>query len=62
MLGENEFGIVVENTEEGIESGLREMLSDSNNLEYYKQKAFERGFYFSTEKTVKEVEKMLKSL
>lgn len=63
LLGENnEFGIVVENSEEGIYYGIKEMLKDKTKLEAYKEKAKERGTFFSKEKTVLEVEKMFQEL
>ena len=63
LLGEqNEYGIVVENSEEGIYAGMRRMLTEPETLAHYRKKAVERGAYFSKEKTVKAVEEMLDSL
>lgn len=63
LLGEhNEYGIVVENSEEGIYEGMKKMLSDSALLADYKKKAKERGSFFSREQTVKAVEEMLDRL
>lgn len=63
LLGENnEYGIVVENSEDGIYKGMKKMLSEPETLAYYKEKAAERGHYFSKEKTVKAVEDMLDEL
>lgn len=63
LLGENdEFGIVVENSEEGIYQGVKRMLSDPELLSYYKQQAKLRGSFFSRTETVRAVEKMLDSL
>ena len=60
LLGyNNEYGLVVENSEEGIYKGLKELLEDKELLEYYNKKAAERGSFFSKEKTVAAVEKML---
>lgn len=60
LLGKNnEYGIVTENSEEGIYLGLKSMLQDENIREYYAKKAWERGNVFSTENTVKAVEAML---
>lgn len=60
LLGyNNEYGLVVENSEEGIYKGLKKVLEDKELLEYYKKKAAERGSFFSKEKTVAAVEKML---
>lgn len=63
LLGENnEYGIVTENSTEGIYEGLKEMLSNPQKLEHYKKQAKLRGGFFSKENTVKAVEKFLDSL
>lgn len=63
LLGEhNEYGIVVANSEDGIYEGVKKMLSEPDTLAYYKEKAAERGMYFSKEKTVRAVEEMLDNL
>ena len=63
LLGENnEYGLVVENSEDGIYEGMKKMLSEPETLAYYKEKAAERGMYFSKEKTVRAVEEMLNNL
>lgn len=63
MLGKNnEYGIVTENTEEALYSGIKELLDNSKLLAYYKKQAEIRGKMFSTENTVKAVEEVLESL
>lgn len=63
LLGENdEYGIVVENSEEGIYQGMKRMLSDPMLRAHYKEKAKERGSFFSREQTVRAVEEMLDNL
>lgn len=63
LLGyNNEYGIVVENSEKGIYEGLKYMLNNPETLQEYKKKAIQRGFYFSKEKTVKAVENMIINL
>lgn len=63
MLGENnEYGVIVDNSEEALCTGIKELMNDSKRLMNYRQKAVERGKYFSTEQTVKEVEKLLDSM
>lgn len=63
LLGKfDEYGIVVENSTEGIYQGMKKMLTDSVLLAHYKEQATIRGSYFSREKTVKAVEEMLDSL
>lgn len=63
LLGENnEYGIVTENSTEGLYIGLKEILSEPKKLQYYKTLAQERGHFFSKEKTVKEVENLFDSV
>ena len=63
LLGDNdEYGIVTENSEEGIYQGMKKMLEDANLRKHYAEKALERGKKFSREATVKAVEDMLDAL
>lgn len=63
LLGyNNEYGLVVKNSEEGIYKGIKKLLENRKLLAYYKEKAIERGSFFSKEKTVKDVENMIDSL
>jgi len=59
LLGDSEFGLIVENSEDGIYKGLKTMLCDRELLANYKLKAAERGLAFSKEKTVRAVEEAL---
>ena len=60
MLGEkNEWGLVTENSEEGLYQGIRRLLEAPALLAHYKAKAAERGKHFNIENTVNEVENML---
>ena len=63
LLGEeNEYGIVVENSEDGVYEGMRKMLSDPETLARYRELAKTRGSAFSKEKTVQAVEEMFDRL
>lgn len=63
LLGEHdEYGMVVENGEEGIYAGVKRMLTEPETLAHYKKMAADRGKYFSKEKTVRAVEEMLDTL
>ena len=63
LLGDHdEFGIVVENSEDGIYEGMKRMLSDPELLTHYRKKAKERGSRFSRTETVRAVEQMLDTL
>ena len=63
MLGENnEWGIVTPNDDEALYQGSKQLLDNPALLTHYKEKAAQRGKFFSTEKTVHAVEEMLESL
>ena len=63
LLGEHdEYGIVVENSEEGIYQGMKRMLSDPVLLAHYKKQAKLRGSFFSRTETVRAVEAMFHQL
>lgn len=63
LLGENnEYGIVTENSEDGLYEGMKAMLSNPMLLANYKEKAKIRGQRFSREETVNAVKDMLLSL
>ena len=63
LLGENdEYGLVVENSEEGIYRGMKMLVSNPELRAHYREKAKQRGSYFSREETVKAVEEMLDNL
>ncbi len=60
MLGKNnEYGIITENDEESLYLGIKDLICNKEKLKHYKEKAQERGKYFSKDKTVKAVEDML---
>lgn len=63
MLGENnEYGIIVENSSEGVYEGLKEVVSKPELLEPYTRQAEIRGEKFSMQDTVDAVEDMLLDL
>lgn len=63
LLGENdEYGMVTENNTEALYQGIKEMLTDSEKLSYYRKQAKARGELFSKEHTVKAVENLLDEL
>lgn len=60
LLGyNNEYGIVTENSENGIYEGMYKMLTTEGLLEYYKKQAGIRGKAFDRDITVKSVEEIL---
>ncbi|MCD7809714.1 MAG: glycosyltransferase [Erysipelotrichaceae bacterium] len=59
MLGKNnEFGVIVEDDDNSLYIGIKDLIGNDKKLNHYKKKAQERGNYFSKDKTVKAVEKM----
>ena len=63
LLGENnEFGIVTENSTEGLYQAMKLLLTHPDQLTHFKKQAEIRGNEFSTEKTVLAVENLLDSL
>lgn len=63
LLGyNNEYGLVVENSEDGIYEGLKKLLEDKSLLKYYKEKAKERGKRFNKKNTVMDVENLLDNI
>lgn len=60
LLGShNEYGIVVDNDEEALYQGIKDLVLNQEKLLFYRRKAYERGKKFSTEDTVNAVGKML---
>ena len=63
MLGENnEYGIIVENSSEGVYEGLKEVVSKPELVESYTRQAQIRGEKFSMQDTVDAVEDMLEEI
>lgn len=62
LLGQNEYGIIAENSEEGLYCAIKQMLTSPELLQKYKSAAQKRGETFSTEKTVLAVEEMFRRI
>lgn len=62
MLGDSEYGLITENSEEALYQGIRSLIDNPEKLVFYKKQAQLRGEDFSTEETVKSVEKMFMDL
>lgn len=63
VLGEhNEYGLVVENSEKGIYSGLKEFLSNQDLVEKYRKGAAKRAELFDTKHTVSKTEEFFEQL
>lgn len=63
LLGKNnEYGIVIDNSEEGIYKGMKQMFSDKNLLIHYREQAKVRALKFSKTESINAVESLLNSL
>jgi len=63
MLGENnEYGIIVENSSEGVYEGLKEVVSKPELVESYTRQAQIRGEKICMQDTVDAVEDMLEEI
>lgn len=63
VLGnKNEYGVVVDNNEEALYFGMKQLLNNSNKLSYYRKKASERAVFFETERTVNAVEELIEEV
>lgn len=62
LLGDNEYGVITENSEDALFEGVLKVLSDKEQLQYYKIQAKNRGETFITQNTVKEISFFLDNL
>lgn len=58
ILGNSEYGLITENSIEGLYNGLKNILEDKNLYSSYKSKAKERSTYFKLEERIKEIENL----
>jgi len=58
ILNNGEYGMIVENTSEGLYQGIKKMISDKDVYNYYKSKTKDRLAFFDTTKIIKEVENL----
>jgi len=57
----NEYGMVVENSEEGIYRGIEQMLSDESLYRHYKEAVLKRADFFDQEKVLAQYEALFNS-
>ena len=62
LLGDSEYGIITEDSAEGIYEGLKKMLEDPALRDHYAEAAAVRGKVFSKEKLVGETEAFFRDL
>ena len=56
ILDNGNYGAIVENSEEGLYEGLKQLLNEPDKLLYYKEKAKERKDFFDEEQICKKIE------
>ena len=59
LLGNNEYGLITENTTEALYRGLKQYLTDSTMQKYYRNKVKERTSFFDKELRLKEIVELL---
>lgn len=62
LLGDSEYGLITEDTTEGIYAGLKRVLDDPQLLEHYAQMAAVRSKDFSKEQLLKQTEQFFEDL
>ena len=59
MLGDSEYGLIVENSEDGIYEGMKKVLSDRTYWDHLKEQAQKRKDFLSEEKIMNEFENII---
>ena len=59
ILGESEYGLVTENSDEALYTGLHRMLAEPETYQHYQQKVKERASFFSLSRRLAEYEAIL---
>ena len=62
LLGDSEFGLITEDSTEGIYLGMKRMLEDAEHRMHYAQKAAVRGKDFSKNQLVTRTEQFFEEL
>ena len=59
LLDFGQFGYMVENNEEALYEGLKEIINNDEKLKYYKKKSNERVEFFNYRNRIKIIENIL---
>ena len=59
LLGDNEFGIITENNEEALYTGIASLISSPELIEYYKQQSAKRSSFFSLSNLIDNIKEIL---
>jgi len=62
LLGENEYGYIVENSDEGLKTGLISFVNNRNLINFYAEKSQIRGRDFYTDKIIDSINKIINTL
>lgn len=63
ILGDNnDYGIIVDNNEESLYLGIKDLIFNGTKLEFYKQKAIIRSKFFESNTSVKSVENLIEEV
>ena len=62
LLGDSEYGLIVENSTEGLLEGMKRCLSDPEIRSHYSLKAKERGKAFSAKELTQQAERLLEEV
>ena len=61
ILGDNEYGVIVDNSDDGVYAGLKRLLDNKELIAQYSKKAKTRAEFFSVSKTVEMAENVIDS-
>ena len=56
MLGDSEYGIVVDNSAEGLRDGMKKLITDKSLYAHYLKKADERKDFLSEDRIMDKLE------
>lgn len=60
LLDFGEYGLLVDNSQEGLYEGLKQLLTNEDLLSYYREKSKKRIPFFDANHRIQEIEKLLK--
>lgn len=59
ILGDSEYGLITENSDESLYQGMKKMIADHDAYEHYSKKVKERSSFFSIKERLREYETIL---
>ena len=62
LLGDSEYGIITENSEDALYEGIKRIMTDEELLKHYEEKSIERGYSFHTDVLVNGNEQFFKEI